>query len=92
LVKSDYPSSTKHATLLKWENVLGLGLDKPFVPVEEEVALKNLPPEVRELIEKRQEFRREGNFRGADEIREVIFKKGYGLVDTQEGTRAQRIP
>ncbi|MBU0708283.1 cysteine--tRNA ligase, partial [Patescibacteria group bacterium] len=46
LVKSDYPSSTKHATLLKWENVLGLGLDKPFVPVEEEVALKNLPPEV----------------------------------------------
>ncbi len=88
LVKSDQPASAKHATLLKWDKVLGLNLDKPFVPVKE-VPHDKLPQGVLKLVERREELRREGNFEGADEIRQQTEKMGFVIQDTPEGPKVR---
>jgi len=87
LVKSDYPTGAKQATLLKWDKVLGLRLDAPFVPVEKEVSRENLPPRVGELVEKREELRQNGDFAGADGLREEIAGMGFAVEDTPDGPR-----
>jgi len=91
LVKSDYPTASKHATLLKWDKVLGLRLDEPFVPLEKEISLKNLPPEVGEWVKERERQRRDGNFEEADKLRGEIKKLGFAIEDTLKGTRVFRI-
>lgn len=87
LVKSDYPTAKKHATVLKWDRALGLRLDKPFVPVVKEISLEELPPEVKELVERREEFRREEKFEEADKLRGEIAEMGYTVEDTPKGPR-----
>ena len=86
LVKSDYPSAAKHATLLGWDKVLGLRLDQPFIPAKE-ILLEDLPAEVARLVERREGLRREEKFEEADELRKKIIEMGFTVEDTPEGPR-----
>ncbi len=47
----------------------------------------NLEEEVEGLIEERQEARKNKNFQRADEIRDILLKKGIVLEDTASGVR-----
>jgi len=85
LVKSNKPASTKLATLYKFDQVLGLDLEK----VAKEAA--KAPKEVSELISKREEARLQNDFTTADKIREEIKKAGYEVVDTKEGPKLKKV-
>jgi len=91
LVKSKHPPAAKHAMLLEWDKVLGIGLDKPFVPVSEPVPLKDLPAEVLQLVEEREQHRQKGHFDESDHLRQKILRLGYTLEDTPEGSKVRKV-
>ncbi len=79
MVKSDYPTSAKHQSLLKMDEVLGLDLAG--------VKKARLPKGAKELIDKREDLRKDGKFKEADKIRQQLKKMGVELDDTHDGPR-----
>lgn len=79
LVKSDLPNSTKKATLLFFDRMLGLGLAE-WHPTEEVV-----PAEIMSLVQQRQAARAEKRWKDADAYREQINQAGFELEDTPQG-------
>jgi len=67
--------------LLAMDKILGLGLDeylgKPL----------DIPAEVLELVEKRENVRKAGDFQKSDEIRKQILDLGYKIKDTPVGPK-----
>ncbi|MEO0292920.1 MAG: cysteine--tRNA ligase [candidate division WOR-3 bacterium] len=55
-----------------------------FKPIEKETALK---PLIDEILTLRKELRKEGNYKVADQIREVLLKIGIIVQDDKEGSR-----
>ncbi|MCK4554751.1 cysteine--tRNA ligase [Candidatus Parcubacteria bacterium] len=94
----------KITTLLDFDKVLGLNLDKVECPVspspspspEEEKenwinALKEkFPSEIVELILKREKAREEKNFEESDRLRDEIEKLGYIVEDSKDGMRVYK--
>lgn len=81
LVRSDYPTSAKAESLLKMDQVLGLGL-KDYVSKPREI-----PDEVEELIQKREQVRKTRDFKKSDELRAKIKKLGFEIEDTPIGSK-----
>jgi cysteinyl-tRNA synthetase len=85
LLKSDLPASTRKATLLEFDRILGLGLvewqPQEIVPPEEVLA----------LVEQRQDARRRKRWSEADALREQIRASGYDLEDTPKGPRLRKL-
>ena len=79
MVKSDYPTSAKHQSILKMDQVLGLGLEK--------LEKKELPKGAKHLIEKREDLRKEGKFGESDKIRMQLLELGVEVEDTEEGSK-----
>ncbi|ADQ45295.1 cysteinyl-tRNA synthetase [Caldicellulosiruptor kronotskyensis 2002] len=50
-----------------------------------------IPPEILELVEKRNEARKAKNFLEADRIRDDLRSLGYIVLDTPQGTKIERI-
>ncbi len=79
LLKSDYPTSSKSASILFMDKVLGLGLEdylgKPI----------DVPVEVMKLVETRENTRGLGDFTQSDKLRGEIKKLGYEVEDTPKG-------
>lgn len=99
LVRDEHVSlPDKRATMLFMDKVLGLGLISivkrnnkdafSFVPI---VAVEDLPSEVRDLVEGREEARREKKWDRADTLRNEVSQKGYDIEDTAEGPKVSRI-
>jgi len=79
MLKSNIPSQDKYDALLDFDEVLGLGLNKvQIVDVE-------IPKEVSELAQKREELRREGKFDDGDKLRVKVEKLGYVIEDSDNG-------
>ncbi len=83
LTKSDLPASTKKATLLKFDEVLGLQLAE-WAPSEADV-----PEAIITLAQKRQQARAEKRWQDADALRDQIIAAGYEVADTAEGPRVR---
>ena len=79
LLKSDLNNQDKLATLLNFDEVLGLGLDK-LEKIE-------IPQWLKDLAEKREKARRKENWSEADEIRKEIERQGYQIEDTDQGPK-----
>ena len=84
LVKSDLADDVKKATLIRFDDILGLGIAE-WSPEEVEV-----PEAVLELLEARETAREEKNWARADEIRDGITALGYVIEDTPEGAKVIR--
>lgn len=84
LRSSDLSSEDKWATILDFDSVLGLRLDKKVV--EEEV-----PEKVLKLAEERNKAREEKNWAESDRLREVIKEAGYLVEDSQNSCKIHRI-
>ncbi len=78
LKDNNIPHSTKYATLLIFDKILGFGFEK-FNRGE-------ITEEQRQLIIERDNARKEKNFAKADEIRNKLFEQGIILQDSPEGT------
>jgi cysteinyl-tRNA synthetase len=76
LVDSDLETSTKSATLLKFDEVLGLNLND-FVskPID-------IPEEVTKLMNERETARKEKNWEESDRLREKLEKLGFTVEDS----------
>jgi cysteinyl-tRNA synthetase len=85
LVRSNLPASTKKATLLQFDRVLGLRLAE-WAPAEE-VA----PAEIMTMVEQRQQARAERRWKDADALRDQVKAAGYDIEDTPQGPRVRAV-
>ena len=83
LVKSDYPGEAKKKSLLKFDEILGLGLG-------EIVKKEQAPQKVEELFERRRKLRDEGKWDEADNLRKEIESLGWQVEDLGGGSRVTR--
>jgi cysteinyl-tRNA synthetase len=84
MLKSDLSSEDKWATLLDFDRLLGLNLDKGVV---EEVIPKN----ILELVEKRKQAREDKNWTESDYLRKVIEGEGYLVEDLTDSCKIRKI-
>lgn len=90
LVKSPQKNPAKLASILKMDNVLGLGLED-WMNNNSKITLNNIPAEVRRLIEERNNLRKNRKFTQSDHLRNRIRKMGYEVWDTENGIEIKKI-
>jgi cysteinyl-tRNA synthetase len=73
LLKSDLPNSDKLATIIDFDKVLGLGLDK--------IESEEIPQEIIDLAEERKAAKEQKDFLRSDELRGKIMEAGYVIED-----------
>lgn len=83
LVRNDLPPSTKKATILVFDRVLGFGLAN-WQPSE-----NIIPAEILALVEQRQQARLGKRWAEADALRAQITGAGYEVEDTPDGPRVK---
>jgi len=88
VAKSDLPAPDKLDLIMEFDQVLGLDLESTSAKAS---ADKKVPEEVKELVKKREEARKAGNWEEADKRREEIKNKGYLVEDSQEGTKVTKV-
>ncbi len=81
LVHSGLPAGTRKATLLAFDEILGLDI-RSWQP--EEVVI---PERVKALAEERQKARDTRDWQRADELRDQILESGFVVEDTRQGYR-----
>ncbi len=77
LMKSEYPDQAKKQSLLKFDEVLGLGL--------KDVPRLTIPKDILNLVADRESARQLKGWAKADTLREKITKAGYAIEDTELG-------
>jgi cysteinyl-tRNA synthetase len=84
LVKDDKLSNKeKYNLLLDFDKVFGLNLGK--------VKKIKIPQKIRSLVKKREQLRKESQWKEADEIRKEIEKLGYQIEDTKKGSKIKKL-
>ncbi len=83
MMKSDYPDSAKKQSLLKMDEVLGLGLKN--------VPKLTIPPEVQALVEDRKRVRLARDYAKADDIRNRLKELGFTVDDTDLGPVVKKL-
>ncbi len=83
---ADLSPSSKHASLLTADQVLGLGLAdaQPTVKIDF-IPFETLPEQVRAIISARQQARKEKDFALSDKLRKQLAQLGYEVTDTADG-------
>ena len=89
MVKSDISDGEKLRTIIWMDSVLGFGIDEYYK--EHARGIKNIPPEVRQLIEERNSARKARHYVMADQLRNKIQKLGYDIQDTEKGTEIKKL-
>lgn len=83
VAKSNLPNADKLDLILNFDQVLGLKLAES----SDKISDKKIPKNVLEMVAKREEYRKEGDYKKADEVRISIEKSGYELKDTEDGVK-----
>jgi len=78
-IKSNLDDSSKYSLLLYYDEVFGLRFD------EIEKRIDDIPENVKELVQKRIDAKKNKDFESADKIRDEINELGYILKDTPKG-------
>jgi len=81
MLKSNIPSEDKYDLAITFDEVLGLKLGEYTAPTV------SIPQEVKKLVAKRENLRKEGDYRDADKLRIKVEEKGFILEDTPAGSR-----
>ena len=81
----DFSPKKKIKLLEKFDSVLGLGIKEMK---DEEI---EIPPLIKELIEKREKLREEKKFAEADIIRCRLKEKGYLIEDREKGHKIEKV-
>jgi cysteinyl-tRNA synthetase len=82
VIRSDYPSAAKAATVQKFDEVFGFGLSQGQRLVNNDT----IPDEIQKLVKQREHFRKNKQFDEADNLRTKIKKMGYDINDAEKGT------
>ena len=84
VIKNPKKSKKMQELLLKFDEVLGLNI-KEYKKQE-----NILPDEIKDLVNKRNEARKEKNWSESDRIRDLLIEKGYIVKDSKEGTIVEK--
>ena len=79
-LKSELSNADKLATVLDFDRVLGLDLDK----VDDDLSL---PPEIEALLAARKQARADKQWAESDRLRDEIQSKGYLVQDSKDGMK-----
>ncbi|MCD4666321.1 cysteine--tRNA ligase [archaeon] len=82
LKDSKLGSKQKYKLILKFDEILGLDLDK--------IKESSIPSEIKKLAQEREKYRKQKNYAKADEIRNKIKEKGFILEDTKQGIKIKK--
>ncbi len=89
----------KRATMLAFDEVLGLGLSRSsrqhrsiLAGSGGKISITKAPDEVQKLVAAREEARAGGDFARADALRTEISALGYSVTDTPKGPEIQATP
>jgi cysteinyl-tRNA synthetase len=74
--------------LVKMDSVFGLDFDK--AAEKPAAGAQELEPEIAELVDRRQQARKDKNWKLADEIRAQLNGMGYVLEDTAQGVKVTK--
>jgi cysteinyl-tRNA synthetase len=84
----------KRETLLEFDRVLGIGFGMYSHSTESEklavVSVSDLPQEVSDLVLKREEARKNGDWGLADVLRNTLLEKGFSVEDTKDGPHVRK--
>lgn len=80
VLKSNIPSMDKYDLIMSFDEILGLKL------AQAKESSTQIPQEIIDLSNKRDNLRKEGKFEEGDKARSEIEEKGYTVKDTPEGT------
>lgn len=76
VLKSNIPSEDKYDLAMSFDEVLGLNLAK-----NQEINVTKTPGKIKQLLEKREQLRKEKKFEEADQIRDEIVSLGFEVKD-----------
>lgn len=80
LIKSDVAPDDKRATLLDFDRVLGLGLDRPQADIAvEDIGL------IKKLVADRHQARLAKDWVQSDNLRDELLENGYMIKDSEDG-------
>lgn len=86
LVKDEtVPEAKKRSTLLQFDKILGLRIDK------NEFEIKNIPADVKKLLDERIKARRNKDFQKSDELRDKIKSLGFIVEDAGSETKVSKL-
>ncbi|HMN11887.1 MAG TPA: cysteine--tRNA ligase [Bellilinea sp.] len=83
VLKADLPAEVRKATILRFDEVLGLRLAE-WVSAEAEI-----PAEIQALLDERAAARKEKRWQDSDRLRDRITAAGFELMDTPEGQKVK---
>lgn len=84
VVKSNYPTSAKKETILRFDKVFGLDLENAQ---KYRKRIDKVPEKIIQLVKEREKLRKEKRYHMADELRFKIQKMGYDVEDKKEGPK-----
>lgn len=79
VLRSEESDEVKASVLIRWDEVLGLGLAAWLGQKDE------IPERIYQLVNEREEYRKNGEYDKADGIRQEILAEGFDVRDTSEG-------
>ena len=82
-VTARFPEADKYALLAGWDIVLGLDLERAAREGFD------VPAEVRDLVEERDQARASKDFDRSDAIRSRLIEMGWEVMDTADGTKVR---
>ncbi len=82
VLKSDISHADKYETIIDFDKVLGLNLDK--------IETVKIPEEIKKLAEAREKARTNKDWAESDKLREEIEKLGYTVEDSREGYKLKK--
>ena len=88
LKDSSISNADKKATLLDFDEVLGLDLDK--IEKSQDLSVEIIPDEIKKLITDRQQARDKKKWQKSDELRKQINELGYEIKDTDSGVKISK--
>ena len=84
LKDNNIKSEDKKATLLDFDKVLGLDLDKG-------IAEEGIPEEIKQIAKERLKAREDKNWAESDRLRDLIKEKGYVVEDLKNDCKIRRL-
>ncbi|MBU2632303.1 hypothetical protein KKG52_01175, partial [Patescibacteria group bacterium] len=88
--RADYKTSEKAASLIKFDKILGLKVDKAKEFVDK-VKSFDIPDSIKEMVKEREKLRKQKKYHVADQMRNKIKKLGFDVRDTKKGMEIVRL-
>lgn len=89
LAKNSIKSNEIFNTLMKFDEVLSLNLE--IENKEVKICLDNLPEEIKDLLNQREEARKNKDYNMSDRLREELKDRGYIVKDSKEGQKIEKV-